>query len=133
VYPLIARINDSRTDSVAKKTVKNHIAEFVPVKWDDLNKISTSCGQSWLDLEGRSFTLAELAKRYDARIEWKLEGPWLERLWTHSEELEKAGKKVDATKIWERIAKDAPETSFENKMAKTRLDPRETEFEGIWK
>jgi hypothetical protein len=92
-----------------------------------------SCFQSWLDLETKILSSADLNKKYDKRVDWKLEGPWLERVWAWSEDLNAKKTRQEAMAIWQRISEKAPQDSFEWRMAKTRLDPNKTEFESLWK
>ncbi len=131
--PLMLRMaNDSKSRKFRQLTSRE-VRSTLPSQWNELSGHNASCAQSWLDLEARTISLKELSARYGARSEWKLEGPWLERLWTHSEELESAKDLNAARAIWQRIATDAPTETFEARMAKTRLDPSQTEIETLWK
>lgn len=132
IYPLVTKIAESRKDATARKEVKGRIQTAMK-EWPDLADDDAACAQSWLDLEARTFAAADLQKAYDERNDWKLEGPWLERMWQYSESLEKSGDHTQALKLWQRIAKEGTPDSFEVKMAKTRLDPNKTEFESLWK
>lgn len=132
-FPLVTRIYETRKDTPAIKEVKKHLDSVMTNDWPDLLAADSSCAQSWLDLEARVLSPAELNKNYSKRAEWKLTGAWLERMWQYSESIEKAGKHEDARALWQRIVKEGPADSFEVKMAKTRLDPNRTEFESLWK
>ncbi|MCX6117191.1 MAG: hypothetical protein NT027_06600 [Proteobacteria bacterium] len=131
--PLSSRLFDSRKDKLAVAKIRERIDSVIPEKWETLLKENQTCAQSWLDLEAKTIPLNDLIQRYEKRATWVVDGPWLERLWIHSEELEKSGQKDAAQKLWQKIAKDAPPSSFESKMAKTRLAPPDTEVEGLWK
>ena len=72
-------------------------------------------------------------KIYKKRVDWALEGPWLERAWTWSEALYARGHRPEAVKVWQQIADNGPKDSFETRMAKSRLDPLKTEYEQLWK
>lgn len=132
-YPLVAKIFEARKDAAAIKVVNDRIALAMDEKWPELLGKDPSCGQSWLDLETHALPIDALQKLYAKRDEWKLTGPWLERVWQHSEQLEKLGRHDEALKLWTRIAAEGTPEAFEVKMAKTRLDPTRTEFESIWK
>lgn len=132
-YPLTARIFETRKDAAARNEVKSKVDMVMADQWPAILASDASCAQSWLDLEARVLSTSELQKNYSKREDWKLAGPWLERLWQYSESLEKAGDHSNAVNLWRRIAKEGPPESFEVKMAKTRLDPSQTEFESLWK
>ncbi len=132
-YPLVAKIADARKDPAAVKVVHDRVALAMNEKWPDLLEEDAACAQSWLDLETHVLDTEALQKKYTERTDWKLTGPWLERIWQHSEQLEKMGHHDDARKLWTRIAAEGTPDSFEVKMAKTRLDPTKTEFETLWK
>jgi tetratricopeptide (TPR) repeat protein len=133
LFPLTARIADSRSDATAKVLVKQSIEKVLPSAWQKLEGENATCAQSWLDLEAKSYSVKEKQAKYAKRADWPLKGPWLERLWVHSEDLERSGNRNDAKVIWDAISKNAPAESFESKMAKTRLDPSQTEVESLWK
>lgn len=132
VYPLAARISEQRRDREAVLAVRSRLDVVFPKSWPGLLDKNPTCAQSWLDLETRTHSLTELQDRYKGRADWKIAGPWLERIWVHSEALDKAGERDAAREIWQQIAKNGPEGSFEVRMAKTRLDPRQTEVEALW-
>jgi tetratricopeptide (TPR) repeat protein len=133
IYPLLDRIHEQRSDADAKKLVTAELTAAIDDVWSAGSKAEATCKQSFLDLETKCFIFADLAKKYEKRSSWDLTGPWLERLWVHSEELAKKGQKKEARAYWEKIVKSGPADSFEVKMAKTRLEPTQTEFEQIWK
>jgi tetratricopeptide (TPR) repeat protein len=132
IFPLLSRVTADRHSTAQ---AKNAVLERLTSRKDDeISAIKDSgCKQSWIDLEARVLGKKVLEKKYAARAAWPLEGAWLERLWTWSEELNTQGRREDAKSIWKRIAEKAPSDSFEAKMAKTRLDPRKTEYESLWR
>ena len=134
LFPLLSRIQSDKKSRLALKseTIRrtkdygdNHLLE--------LREKDPACFQSWIDLEARVLPIAVLEKSYESRKDWPLSGPWLERSWTWSEELNIRGKAKQAREIWQKIADSAPKESFEFKMAKTRLDPTKTEYESLWR
>ncbi|MCX6124157.1 MAG: tetratricopeptide repeat protein, partial [Proteobacteria bacterium] len=132
LYPIVSRISEQRQDKESRKFVRSKLDDIFPDEWSDIETNNPGCAQAWLDLEAKNYTLAERSIRYASRADWRLFGPWLERIWTHSEDLEKSGQRGNAIKVWEKIANQAPKESFEARMAKTRLQPRQTEVEALW-
>lgn len=132
-YPLSERVFSLRKDGLARSFVQKKLDTIFPENWPEILKENPSCAQSWLDLETKFSNVSSLPERYAKRNDWPLEGPWLERLWVYSEELEKSGQDAKAKDIWSRIARQAPAESFESKMAKTRLAPPATEVERLWR
>jgi tetratricopeptide (TPR) repeat protein len=132
IFPLLSRIMaDKKSSAQARAAVRKRINEL----GDDviLAIKEKDCQQSWIDLEARVLEKKDLEGRYAKRLDWPLSGAWLERQWTWSEELNANGRRDDALSVWKRIAEKAPPDSFESKMAKTRLDPRKTEYESLWR
>jgi tetratricopeptide (TPR) repeat protein len=132
IFPLLSRVT---ADRHASAQAKNSVRDRIRSRKDDeiLALKDSGCKQSWIDLEARVLAKPDLERKYAARASWPLEGPWLERQWTWSEELNARGRLDEAKSIWQRIAEKAPAASFEAKMAKTRLDPRKTEYESLWR
>jgi len=134
LFPLLSRINsDKKANVLGRAAVYKRVLNLSDEKVQGILSKDKSCFQSWLDLEAKILTSADLKKKYDKRAEWKLEGPWLERVWAWSEDLNAKKTRQDAIPIWQRISEKAPHDSFEWRMAKTRLDPNKTEFESLWK
>lgn len=134
LFPLISRVFEDRQSSqIARRQARSRVKGLPEGLLENIRKADTSCFQSWLDLEAKVLDILDLQKKYDVRTAWPLEGPWLEAVWTLSEQLSNKGKVKDATAIWQKIAEKAPKDSFESRMAKTRLDPTKTEFESLWK
>ncbi len=132
IFPLLSRVANDRN---ATTRAKNNARDRIKARSDaDIAAIKDpSCKQSWIDLEARVLTQRDLEQKYASRLTWPLEGAWLERQWTWSEELNSLGRREEAKVVWKRIAEKAPAESFEAKMAKTRLDPRKTEYESLWR
>lgn len=134
LFPLISRIlADKKSSPSLRKNVVDRVKQFTAENLEDLRESDATCFQSWLDLESKVLTTPDLEALYSKRASWPLAGPWLERTWTWSEELNSRGKKTEAAKLWQEIAAKAPPESFESRMAKTRLDPSRTEFESLWR
>lgn len=134
LFPLLSRVyEDRKSSSVSKKMVAVRVKDLPEGIVNKIRSTDAACFQSWIDFEGRVLSTGELQKKYTTRLEWPLEGAWLESVWTLSESLAKVENSREAAALWETIAKKAPKESFEARMAKTRLDPRKTEFESLWK
>jgi hypothetical protein len=134
LFPLISRVfEDKQSNTMARRLARSRVRGLPEALLENIRKADASCFQSWLDLEAKVLDVPDLQKKYDLRAAWPLEGPWLETVWTLSEQLNNKGKTKDATTIWQKIAAKAPKDSFESRMAKTRLDPTKTEFESLWK
>lgn len=134
LFPLMSRVfEDKQSGHLARRLAQSRVKGLAEALIESIRKSDASCFQSWLDLEAKVLDVTDLQKKYDARLAWPLEGPWLETVWTLSEQLNNKGKTKDATAIWQKIAEKAPKDSFESRMARTRLDPTKTEFESLWK
>jgi tetratricopeptide (TPR) repeat protein len=134
LFPLLSRVSeDKKSGQNSKKMVYLKVKSISEEVIDKIRSSDPSCLQSWIDFESKVLTLADLQKKYSLRSSWPLDGAWLESVWAMSERLGASDKDKDATAIWQRIAEQAPKDSFESRMAKTRLDPRKTEFESLWK
>ena len=134
LFPFLARIHsDKKSSSVARQEVYRRVKGIESAKIAMFKDKDNSCFQSWIDFESKVLSPADLETKYSQRSEWALEGPWLERMWSWSEELSSRGRRDDAVKLWQKIAEKGTKDSFEARMAKTRLDPRKTEFESLWK
>lgn len=134
LFPLISRVfADKQSSQMARRLARSRVKSLPDSLLENVRKADASCFQSWLDLEAKVLETPDLQKKYEERVAWPLEGPWLETAWALSEQLNQKGKIKDATTIWQKIAEKAPKDSFEARMAKTRLDPTKTEFESLWK
>jgi tetratricopeptide (TPR) repeat protein len=134
LFPFLSRINsDTKSPAKARAEVVKRTLEFGEAKITELKAKDATCFQSWLDLESKVLGVPAIDKIYKKRVDWALEGPWLERAWTWSEALYARGHRPEAVKVWQQIADNGPKDSFETRMAKSRLDPLKTEYEQLWK
>ncbi len=134
LFPLLSRIqSDAKARKILSSDMQRRVTSFGEKSLSELKEKDPTCFQSWLDLEARVLSPLDLVKLYTARKDWPMTGPWLERSWAWSEDLNSRGRSKDAREIWQKILDSAPKESFEYKMAKTRLDPARTEYESLWR
>jgi tetratricopeptide (TPR) repeat protein len=134
LFPFLSRIqSDKKATVAARQDVYRRVKEFESAKIAALKDKDKTCFQSWIDFESKVLSREDLRKKYSQREDWALEGPWLERMWSWSEDLSSRGLRDEATRLWKTISEKGTKDSFEARMAKTRLDPRRTEYESLWK
>lgn len=137
-YPVLSRWQEAKGSSPAmQKQLKEKLASVVKDHFPKLLAANESCASSILDLESKVFEkdVTTLAGFYLQRKEWLGAGPQgalLQLFWHVAETASATGHRETSRELYKIIQEKAPPESPESKFAKSRLDPKKTEFESMW-
>ena len=133
-YPLLVQIAGRSPTSYPPDVFAKHITSLVQRTLPGSLDTDESCAASMLDLEASLMkdSPTKIAATYLARREWPMKQAFVNQLWLASEKLYETGDKANAKELWQTIDSKAPREMPEVTFAKSRLDPKRTEFENLW-
>ena len=136
LYPALSQAWDNQDQlPISAETIQKEAIGMIDHYLEEVMQFETFCGYSLLQLEYRLLkdnpTL--LASRMLAREYIPINVTTAGLLWALAEDLNGAGEKAGAQRIWEFLVAKGSDDIIEVRYAKSRLDKTRTEVEDLWK
>lgn len=134
-FPLMAKIIATGPGKEGYRDLLAQVLAAVDGNMPGLAERDYECANGLLELENSVLENKSklYAKRWLARIAWPLVPQIVHHLWLASELIYEKGEMATAKEIWRHLAQKAPPQLPETRYAQIRLDPKKTEFEGLFR
>jgi hypothetical protein len=134
-YPIISKMVYASPTRAEKKLVIPVVLQAVDDYLPGLLETDYDCGASLLELESEVLrgNIDSFTKRWIVRTKWPMVQQVVKHLWLASETMYENGRENSAREIWRHLTDKASQEFPEVKFSQIRLDPKRTEFEGLWK